>query len=133
MSQTLRNDPDKQISLDELIRPTLRELNSSSQHIEASAVISRDGLTVASVLGEGVDPDRLGAMCASMLALADTTAAELSRGKLRQVLIEGEHGYVLAVHIGTNAVLAVVAQATVNLGMVFLEARRTAASVAAML
>lgn len=109
----------------------LRALNSASDDIEASAVISGDGLTIASVLGEGVDADRFGAMCASLLALADRAAQEIGRGQLKQVLIEGDRGVVLLVYAGEDAVLAVAARPTINLGMVFLEARKTAPKVQA--
>ena len=112
--------------IDKLIRPVLRELNGKTSEMEASAVISRDGLSVASVLGQGVDPDRLGAMCAALLGLADTTARELERGELKQVLLHGSKGVLLLVHIGTTHVLALAAKPNINLGMVLLEARKTA-------
>ncbi len=111
------------------LRSILRRLNTSSPDIEASAVISGDGLTIASVLGEGVDPDRFGAMCASLLALADRAAQEIARGQLKQVLVEGDKGTMLLVQAGSEAVLAVAARPTINLGMVFLEARKTALKV----
>ncbi|MGD8592412.1 MAG: roadblock/LC7 domain-containing protein [Gammaproteobacteria bacterium] len=109
-----------------MIRPILRRLNSASGQIEASSVMSRDGIGVASVLADGVDPDRLGAMCASLLSLADTTAKELQRGKVNQLVLEGENGYVLIIHVGTKAVLGIVTRKNANLGMVFVEAKKTA-------
>lgn len=112
------------------IRPVLRDLNSKSSAMEASAVISRDGLNVASVLGSGVDPDRLGAMCAALLGLADTTAKELQRGELKQVLLDGAKGVLLLVHIGTTHVLALAAKPDINLGIVLLEAKKTAQKLA---
>lgn len=118
---------------DKQLKSLLRELNSISEHIEASAIMSRDGLSVASVLGDGVDPDRLGAMCAALLGLADTTARELNRGKLRQVLIHGSIGYMLISHVGEKAVLAVAAKPDTNLGMVFIETRKTAEKIAAII
>jgi predicted regulator of Ras-like GTPase activity (Roadblock/LC7/MglB family) len=119
--------------IDKLIRPVLRELNGKSTEMEASAVISRDGLSVASVLGEGVDPDRLGAMCAALLGLADTTAKELKRGQLKQVLLHGEQGVLLLVHIGSSHVLALASKPKINLGMVLMEARKTAQKLASIL
>jgi len=112
--------------IDKLLRPILRELNSKSSEMEASAVISRDGLSLASVLSAGVDPDRLGAMCAALLGLADTTAKELDRGELSQVLLQGEKGVLLLVHIGATHVLALAAKPKINLGMVLVEAKKTA-------
>ncbi len=111
------------------LRTVLRGLNASSADIEASAVVTGDGLTLASVLGDGVDPDRFGAMCASLLALSDRAAQEISRGQLKQVLIEGDKGTMLLVYAGDSAVLAVAARSTGNLGMVFLEARKIALKV----
>ena len=112
------------------IKPILSRLNSVSKDIQASAVMSRDGHSLASVMGDGVNTVRLGAMCASMLSLAEKTSLELSRGRLKQVLVEGEQGYVLVVHIGTKAVLAVVSKPTANLGMVFIEAKKVAKQIA---
>jgi predicted regulator of Ras-like GTPase activity (Roadblock/LC7/MglB family) len=120
----MRNNNKEEI--DKLIRPILRELNGKSSEMEASAVISRDGLSLASVLGDGVDPDRLGALCAALLGLADTTAKELERGELKQVLLQGTKGVLLLVHIGSTHVLALAAKPNVNLGMVLLEARKMA-------
>jgi predicted regulator of Ras-like GTPase activity (Roadblock/LC7/MglB family) len=114
------------VTIDKMLRPILRKLNSTSGHIEASSVMSRDGIGVASVLADGVDPDRLGAMCASLLSLADTTAKELQRGKINQLVLEGENGYVLIIHVGAKAVLGIVTRKNASLGMVFVEAKKTA-------
>jgi len=111
------------------LRSILRTLNASSGDIEASATISTDGLMLAEVLAEGTDPDRFGAMCASLLALADRAAQEIARGNLKQVLIEGDKGVMLLAYAGSEAVLAVAARPTVNLGMVFIEARKTAVKI----
>ena len=116
----------KEHPLAKIIRPILRRLNSISGDIEASAVMSGDGLSIASALGDGVDDDRFGAMCASLLALADRTVKEISRGDLKQVLVEGTEGSMLIVRINAKGVLAVAAQPEANIGRVFLEARKVA-------
>lgn len=112
------------------LRSILRKLNTVSDSIEASAVISGDGLVKASMLGESIDPDRFGAMCATLLALAKRAAAETARGELKLVLIEGTLGTMLIVQIGNKGVLAIAAKPKSNLGMIFLEARKTAAEIA---
>lgn len=108
------------------LRSVLRELNTSSQEIEASACISSDGYSLAAVLGQGVDADRFGAMCASLLALAHRAAHEVQRGNLKMVLVEGERGVMLLVRAGTHAILAVAAKPSSNLGKVLLDSRKTA-------
>jgi len=108
------------------LRSVLRELNSTSADIEASACISSDGFTLAAVLGDGVDPDRFGAMCASLLALAQRAAQEVQRGNLKLVLVEGEQGVMLLVQAGPNTILAVAAKPSKNLGMIFMDAKKFA-------
>lgn len=108
------------------LRPILRGFNASSAEIEASAVITSDGYNLAWELDESVDHDRYGAMCASLLALANRAAQEIQRGELKQVMIEGENGAMLLVYAGEDAVLALGTKPTANLGMVFIEARKTA-------
>lgn len=108
------------------LRSVLRELNASSGDIEASACISSDGYTIASVLGASADPDRFGAMCASLLALARRAAQEIQRGTLKLVLVEGEQGVMLLVQAGPDAILAVAAKPSKNLGMIFLDSKKIA-------
>ena len=110
----------------ERLSEILRNLNSSSAEVEASAIISVDGLAIASALSEGIDEDRVGAMTAAMLSLGNRTAAELRRGKLDQVMVKGERGYVLLCQAGTDAVLVVVAQENAKLGLIFLDIKRAA-------
>lgn len=90
----------------------------------------RDGLTMA-VLGTSGDVDRLGAVCASLLAQGTATAQELQRGELAEVLFKAEQGYVLLVQAGPVAMLALLAGSGANVGMLFLEARRAAQVIAA--
>lgn len=111
------------------LRSILRRLNMVSNDIEASAVTSSDGLIKASMLGDEIDPDRFGAMCATLLALSKRAANETLRGELKLLLIEGTNGTMLIVQIGDKGVLALAARPKANLGMIFLEARKTAASI----
>ncbi len=115
------------------LRSVLRELNGSSAEIEASACISSDGYTLASVMGEGVDPDRFGAMCASLLALAHRAAQEIQRGNLKLVLVDGELGVMLLVQAGQDAILAVAAKPSMNLGKIILDSRKVAIKLLAVL
>ena len=73
----------------------LVDLNGSTADIEASALISVDGLMMASAMPQGMDEDRVGAMSAALLSLGERTARELARGSLERVLVQGEDGYVI--------------------------------------
>ncbi|OHX36901.1 hypothetical protein BJL95_19565 [Methylomonas sp. LWB] len=117
----------------DMLTSVLTELNGTSADIEASGVISTDGLMMASVLPANMDEDRVGAMSAAMLSLGDRTAQELSRGGLEQVLIKGDKGYVLMTYAGREAVLTVLAKPNAKLGLIFLDVKRAAESIAEML
>lgn len=118
---------------EDLLSSVLSELNGTSADIEASGIISTDGLMMASLLPQGMDEDRVGAMSAAMLSLGDRTAQELARGALEQVLIKGDKGYVLMTHAGKQAVLTVMAKPNAKLGLIFLDVKRAAANVAQMI
>lgn len=102
----------------------LQELQASSPDIQASAVVSVDGLTIASALPQGVEEDRVSAMSAAMLSLGERIASELGRGELDQVYIKGELGYVMLMSIGEDAVLTTLSRAQAKLGLIFLDMRR---------
>ena len=114
----------------DMLNSILNELNGTSADIEASGVISTDGLMMASQMPADLDEDRVGAMSAAMLSLGDRTAQELSRGRLEQVLIKGEKGYVLMTGAGNEAVVTVMAKPKAKLGLIFLDVKRAAENIA---
>ncbi|MCF6257338.1 MAG: roadblock/LC7 domain-containing protein [Gammaproteobacteria bacterium] len=117
----------------EMLGSILNELNGSSVDIEASAVISTDGLLISSVLPQDMDEDRVGAMSAAMISLGDRTAQELARGDLEQVLVKGNTGYILMTYAGQDAVITVLAKPKAKLGLIFLDVKRAAENIAKVL
>jgi predicted regulator of Ras-like GTPase activity (Roadblock/LC7/MglB family) len=110
----------------ELMVYRLREMQAASPEIEASAVVSVDGLIMASALPAEAEEDRVSAMSAAMLSLGERIAGELGRGTLEQVYIRGNTGYVILTAVGEEAVLTALAREGAKLGLVFLEMRRAA-------
>lgn len=104
----------------------LKKLQISSPDIQASAVVSVDGLIIASALPGSVEEDRVSAMSAAMLSLGERISIELRRGGLDQVYIRGDNGYVLLTSVGQDAVLTVMASVNAKLGLIFLDIKRTA-------
>ena len=102
----------------------LQELQMNTPDVEATAVVSVDGLTIASSLPTGVEEDRVSAMSAAMLSLGERIASELGRGILDEVYVKGENGYVVLRAIGEEAVLTVLARQQTKLGLLFLDMRR---------
>ncbi len=114
----------------QLMVQRLRDLQASTPDIEASAVVSVDGLIMASSLPQDVEEDRVSAMSAAMLSLGERISAELGRGQLDQVYIRGDNGYVILLAVGTDAVLTVLARKDAKIGLIFLDMKRTAQDLA---
>jgi len=111
-------------SRSQLMVDRLKQMQASSPDIEASAVVSIDGLTIASVLPQGVEEDRVSAMSAAMLSLGERIASELGRSTLEQIYIKGKMGYVVLMSVGNDAVLTALAREQSKLGLIFLDMRR---------
>ncbi len=126
VSETMR-------SRTEQIIDRLRDLRVSTPDIEASAVVSVDGLIMASDLPAEVEEDRVSAMSAAMLSLGERIAGELGRGTLDQVYIRGNHGYVILMSVGEDAVLTSLARQEAKLGLVFLDMRRAASDLSRLI
>jgi uncharacterized protein len=104
----------------------LRNMQAAAPDIEASAIVSVDGLIMASALQQGVEEDRVSAMSAAMLSLGERISGELGRGSLEQVYIKGDAGSIVLTSIGQEAVLTALARQEAKLGLIFLEMRRAA-------
>ena len=104
----------------------LRNMQAAAPDIEASAIVSVDGLIMASALQQGVEEDRVSAMSAAMLSLGERISGELGRGTLEQVYIKGDAGSIVLTSIGQEAVLTALARQEAKLGLIFLEMRRAA-------
>jgi predicted regulator of Ras-like GTPase activity (Roadblock/LC7/MglB family) len=104
----------------------LRSMQAAAPDIEASAVVSVDGLIMASALPQEVEEDRVSAMSAAMLSLGERISGELGRAGLEQVYIKGDTGAIVLTSIGQEAVLTALTRQEAKLGLIFLEMRRAA-------
>jgi predicted regulator of Ras-like GTPase activity (Roadblock/LC7/MglB family) len=111
----------------------LDEFIHSSPDVEAAAIVSFDGLPMASALPDDLEEDRLGAMSAALLSLGEQAALGLGRGQLNQVFVEGEHGFVFLMSARDQAVLAAIARRTAKIGFMLYEMRRAADRVGGIL
>jgi len=121
------------VPLSERMVSRLRDLQVVSPEIEASAVVSVDGLIMASALPEDSEEDRVSAMSAAMMSLGERIAHELGRGVVEEFYIRGETGYVVIMAVGEDAVLTALTRYQAKLGLIFLEMRRAAEDLARML
>ncbi|MGH2583196.1 MAG: roadblock/LC7 domain-containing protein [Anaerolineales bacterium] len=105
----------------------LQSLIDSVPDVLGAAVVSTDGLSIASVLQPPIDEDRVAAMSAAMLSLGERISSELGRGVMEQVYIKGTEGYALLVAVGPQAVLTIISGGEAKLGMLLLELRMAVA------
>jgi len=116
-----------------LLDRAIADLLAQAPEVEAAAVVSFDGLPMASALPATMDEDRVAAMSAALLSLGERAAEGLGRGGLNQVYIEGDSGTVFLVSCDDEAVLVAVAAKGAKVGMMLYEVRRAAETVAAVL
>ncbi len=115
------------------INKVLRGLQSGTPELEAAAVISEDGLLIASALPEHIDEGRVAGMSAVLLSLGTRAAIELGRGEPEQVLIKGTQGYVCMTQVTGGALLLVLTTESAKLGLIFLEVKRASQALAKLL
>ena len=109
----------------EAIKKLLMDLESKTQGVEASAIISNQGLPIAFAMPPDIDEAVIAAMSASILGVSERTLEELTRGTLSKVMIEGTEGSFIIMNAGANALLTVLVKKKSNLGLVFLVMQRT--------
>jgi predicted regulator of Ras-like GTPase activity (Roadblock/LC7/MglB family) len=108
-------------------------MEASTPGIEASAVVSMQGLPIVTAMPKDVDDSIVAAMAAAILGVSERAANELARGKLEQILIQGDRGYIILKHAGEEALLSVLTKADSNLGMIFLMLKGVAQKVSLLL
>ncbi len=116
-------------NLDEI----LKKLLAAIPEVVSAAIVSAEGLPIASALPAGIDETRIAAMTAALLSLAERSVIELSKGIFEQLYIKGDDGYLLVLQAGPNAVLTVSTTKDVRLGLIFLDCKRTCEKIAKLI
>ncbi len=119
-------------SRSENIANALEQLVSNNPNdISGAAVISSDGMLISARMGPDVNPDRVGAIAATMMGVTVRVTNDLKLGKAEETIVRAEGGYLVVVPVNAQIVLAITLRANANLGMVRLELRDTGKLVAA--
>ena len=115
------------------IMQVLKTLQRETAGIEAAALVSPDGLILESMLPNGVGEERISAMSAALLAIAEKAAQESRRGRVRELYISGDEGYVVLLNVGVKAILTVIASEKARLGYILLDSRKAAEEIELLL
>ncbi|MBD1862597.1 MULTISPECIES: roadblock/LC7 domain-containing protein [Trichocoleus] len=114
------------------LQDVLQNFVSGTPDVQGAALVSPDGLALASALPAGFDEERTSAMSAAMISLGERIGQELARGAIDRIFVEGEKGYGVLVGCGTEAVLLVLASSSAKQGLLNLEIKRAVASITPM-
>jgi len=115
------------------LQAILQSYVANTPEVQGAAVVTPDGLALASTLPMGMDEERTAAMSAAMLSLGERVGKELGRGVIERIFVQGEKGYGVLNGCGPDAVLLTIASSDVKQGLLFLEIKRIAASIAEVL
>jgi predicted regulator of Ras-like GTPase activity (Roadblock/LC7/MglB family) len=122
-------DPNTPDSLDDI----LKRLLGAIPEVKSAAIVSAEGLPIASALPQGIDETRIAAMTAALLSLSERAIIEMAKGDFDQLYIKGSNGYLLVMQAGANAVLTVSTTKEVRLGLILLDCRRTCEKIAQLI
>ena len=101
--------------------------------IDASAIVRRDGLMVASDMPNYVDGRTIAAMTAALVGTAETSVGELKLGDFEQIIVESSEGKLVATGAGKLAILACLVGKNANLGLVLLSMEKSSKHIAEIL
>lgn len=103
----------------------LRNLQVASPGIEASALISKTGLMIASAMAPRMDETRVAGVTATLLKLGGRASAELARGEVQELVVRADHGYAVMIGAGRGALLLALANESAKLGYIFFGMQET--------
>jgi predicted regulator of Ras-like GTPase activity (Roadblock/LC7/MglB family) len=102
---------------------------STTSEVQGAAVVTPDGLPLASSLPGAMSEERISAMCAAMLSLGDRIGKELLGGKTDRILVQGEEGLSILTDCGQEAVFIVLAGKEAKQGALNLDIGRTVSEI----
>lgn len=107
------------------IESLLQNFVSGTNDVQGAALVTPDGLPLATTLPGGMDEERVSAMSASMLSIGERIGSELARGGIERIYVEGEDGYAVLTSCTEDAVFLVLASKEVKQGLLMLEIKRS--------
>jgi predicted regulator of Ras-like GTPase activity (Roadblock/LC7/MglB family) len=106
-------------------------LNVASADISISIIMSEDGLALATAgaVPQDFDEDGISTFSAAIVHLSDKVMENFVGGKLERILAKSKAGYLLAIPVQRDAILAVLAKPKAELELIFVEMGRAADSI----
>ena len=92
------------LTIAEILEKVLDDLGTIGG-IEASAIVSRDGLLMASYTTNGYRPEAFGALGATMLGIAENATSELSKGRVSRIIVETKNSKIITESVDPTSLL----------------------------
>lgn len=92
--------------------------------IRATAVVSREGILIASDLPPEVHAETFSAMAAIMLSAAETAALEMNESTADRLIVETDEGRLVVAGAGDRMMLVALTDVKAGLGHVIIEMSR---------
>jgi hypothetical protein len=118
----------KQMKLTQVLQDTVE-----SGSLDASCIVSDDGLPICSAISEADKESLLSAMAAAILAMGERTVDELKQGKLSQVTIQADGGITVVRAAGRHQLIIGTARSKVGLGLIHLALQKASSKIAEVL
>ncbi|MHA1794194.1 MAG: roadblock/LC7 domain-containing protein [Promethearchaeota archaeon] len=115
---------------DSILTYLLKDLRGKIEGLQASAVVSKEGLIVASDLSEVVSEMHVAAMSAILLSTCENVLIELKKGTLDVCIIQGSEGKFIVMDAGVDFILVCVLDNFTRMDTAFVEMRSTARRIA---
>ncbi|MBE9128276.1 MULTISPECIES: roadblock/LC7 domain-containing protein [unclassified Coleofasciculus] len=109
----------------EKLRHILQNFVSTTPDVRGAAMVTTDGLPLASSLPGGMDEERVSAMSAAMLSLGERIGRELGTGGMDRVYVQGHDGFSILTTCGDEALFLILANKEAKEGVLILEMKRT--------
>jgi len=116
-----------------MLSDIIQKFVAGNNNIQGAALVTPDGLSLVSALPNDMDEERTAAMSAAILSLGERIGQELARGEVERIVVEGKQGYSVMISCGEDAVLLVLAAKEAKQGLLFLEIKRIAKNLIAIL
>ncbi len=97
--------------------------------IEASAIVSKDGLMMVSDCTGNVDANLIGAMVAMLIRSASHVVEELKKGGVEYLLLHTEFGDILMMNVSSSAILCVITEKYENIGLTIVQMEKASQNI----
>src|SRR5437660_1482905 len=97
--------------------------------IFGATIARRDGILIAHSLPKHMDPKKIAAMAAAIVGTSEMATIQLSQGRFVRAIVESDHGRLLSLGAGEEALLVALVYDDANLGLVLMAMERAAKQV----